>query len=527
MTPDESDDPTPEELESSFITFGEKVLGLHLYPWQCESVEPFDEAGEKLVQVSLATPNGSGKSAVVIPTLALGWLALFPKGRVVITTADGKQLDGQVMPALEAHRGKFDRWTFIEREIRTPTGGRLVAFTTDQAGRAEGWHKLDDTEGPLLIIADEAKTIPEDIFSAIDRCTYNGLLLTSSPGSMQGRFYRSQMLAELGFIRIKIGLLDCPHIGQDKIDRIIAEHGATSPFTRSTLHGEFMEAEGELRFNRAGLDRLAEMVETVRKMSSHDPERPQVGWVEEGTGLLPKLVWTRDENGPLWICEHPVVGCQYIGFCDPATGAQAEGSKTRDGAAAGVMRLGYTDEKGVEHPDEPVAFLHGPNYGPVHWDNDIVVEALDVLLRYYGDPPANVESNNAGVEVIRMLQMGGRTVCRRKRRDHKNPGKLTEIVGFQTNESSKREWVGALAVAIREQTLDCCYPPAVEQLQTFVVDEHGRGAAQSGKHDDFVTGIGLALVAKHWAKRYEGERQLANSPANWRGEEVRIGGAWT
>ncbi len=180
----------------------------------------------------------------------------------------------------------------------------------------------------------------------------------------------------------------------------------------------------------------------------------------------------------------------------------------------------------MEHPDEPVAFLHGLNYGPVHWDNDIVVEAFDVLLRYYGDPPANVESNNAGVEVIRLLQMAGRTVCRRKRRDHKNPGKLTEIVGFQTTESSKREWVGALATAIREQSFDCRYAPAVNQLRTFIVDEHGRGAAQGGQHDDHVTGMGLGLVAKHWAKRYEGLRQLANGPS-WRQEEVRTGGAWS
>lgn len=244
---------TEAQIESSFITFGDTVLKLNLYDWQCAVVEPFDEAGEKMVQVTLATPNGSGKSAVVIPTLALGWLAMFPKGRVVITTADGKQLDGQVMPAIEAHRGKFPKWKFIEREIRTPgpdgnlnNGGFLIAFTTDQAGRAEGWHKLDDTEGPLLMIVDEAKSVPEDIFTAIDRCTYNAILLASSPGKMAGTFYRSQMDDALNYTRVAVGLKDCPHITQDKIDRIIAKHGPNSPFTRSALHGEFVEYfEGE------------------------------------------------------------------------------------------------------------------------------------------------------------------------------------------------------------------------------------------------------------------------------------------
>lgn len=230
------------DVETSFISFAEEELGLHLYPWQCDVLEPFDEASEHLVQVSLATPNGSGKSAICIPALVLGWLALYPKGRVVLTTADGKQLDGQVMPAIESFRSRFPSWTFIEREVRTDTGGRFVAFTTDQAGRAEGWHKLDDNEGPLLIIADEAKTVSDEIFSAIDRCTYNALLLTSSPGRMSGRFYTTQTDATLGFVRIRVGLKDCPHITQDKIDRIIAQHGANSPFTRSALHGEFLEA---------------------------------------------------------------------------------------------------------------------------------------------------------------------------------------------------------------------------------------------------------------------------------------------
>lgn len=232
---------TDLDLETSFITFGIEVLGYDLYEWQCAVVEAFDEASNKMVQVSLATPNGSGKSAVVIPTLVLGWLAMYAKGRVCLTSADGKQIDGQLMPALEAHRSKFPGWKFIEREITTPTGGRFVAFSTAEPGRAEGWHKLDDIEGPLLIIIDEAKTVDEGIFSSFDRCTYNAILLCSSPGKMSGRFYETQFKPELDYYRIRIGLKDCPHIDDAKIARIIQMHGPNSPFARSALHGEFLE----------------------------------------------------------------------------------------------------------------------------------------------------------------------------------------------------------------------------------------------------------------------------------------------
>lgn len=240
-----------EEVEATFINFAVEVLGFvidepkhgerDLYWWQTDCITLFDVIAVKMVLASLCTPNGSGKSSVVIPILVLGLLYFYPRAKIVLTTADGKQLDGQVMPALNDHKAKFPEWTFIEREIRTPSGGRFIAFTTDESGRAEGWHKYNDDDGPLLIIVDEGKSVPEQIYQAIDKCTYNGLLITSSPGKMTGYFYDSQFKDDLGFDVIRIGLKDCPHITQDKIDRIIRKWGPNSPYTRSTLHGEFLE----------------------------------------------------------------------------------------------------------------------------------------------------------------------------------------------------------------------------------------------------------------------------------------------
>lgn len=284
------------DLETSFITFAEETLGLDLYDWQAEAVEAFDHMGEGLVQVTLATPNGSGKSSVVIPTLILGHLAMYPKGRVVLTSADSKQLDGQIMPAINTHRVKFPGWRFLSREIITPTGGQFVAFTTDEAGRAEGWHKLDDVEGPLLVIIDEAKSVPEAIFSAIDRCTYNGIMLASSPGKMDGTFYESQHNPALGYHRLAIGLKDCPHITQDKIDRIIAKHGANSPFTRSSLHGEYIEYFA------------GEPVYYAYNMAIH--EAKGLEW-PEGAYLCRGYDWGTN-NYVVWCAYWRFEGCEYI-----------------------------------------------------------------------------------------------------------------------------------------------------------------------------------------------------------------------
>lgn len=521
------------DLETTPIYFVNEVLGLRTYEWQDHVLSWFEQAVGKRVKGSVCTPNGAGKDSIIIAGLALWWVSMHKRGRVVITSKDGLQIDEQSAKAIFRHRSKFPGWKFIERYVETPTQGSIVLFSTSDEARCEGYHRetnedgLPSGEGPLLLIANEAKSIDPGIFEAFDRCTYDALLYASSPGQKAGSFYDSQFREELGFRRIRVGLKECPHIPQERIDDIRAKYGAESSFARSTLDGEFMDADAEARFSREGLDRLLGMSKAQDKLDRMDPHKAHIGFLEEGKGLQMPFLWSRDDAGPFWIVEAPIEGCSYVGFSDPATGEQAEGSTTRDGASCGVLRLGYTDKQGIEHPDEPVAFLHGHDFSPVHWDNDIVAEALDLLLRYYGDPPVNVEANNAGVEVIRLLQMAGRTVVRRRRRDHKNPGKLTEIVGFQTNAASKMEWVGALATAIREQTLDVRYSPAASQLSTFILDEKGRGAAQSGTHDDHVTGLGLALLAKHWAKKYVSPTVQQQVAPNLRGEEARVGGAWS
>lgn len=238
---------SPQDLVTTPIGFASEVLGVQLYPWQDRVITWYENAPGRRVKGSLCTPNGAGKDSMVIATLALWWVAVHRRGRVVITSKDARQIDEQTWPALERHRPKFAGWKWIEREIETPTGGKIILFTTDDAGRAEGFHRETRTdgspsnEGPLLLIANEAKSIPDDIFSAFDRCTFDGLLYTSSPGSKDGRFYDSQIKPEHGFKRMAIGLKDCPHIPEERINDIVATYGPNSPFTRSTLYGEFME----------------------------------------------------------------------------------------------------------------------------------------------------------------------------------------------------------------------------------------------------------------------------------------------
>ena len=229
------------------LSFAVAGLGLKLYPWQAEALDVIDYGSERSrVKVALVAPNGSGKSAYVVAASALRWLSRYPAGKVVITSADSKQIDSQLMPSLRAHREKFPRWEWLHRELRTPAGGFLLAFSTDEPKRAEGHHS--SPTGPLMVIVDEAKSVDSEIFQAFDRCSYNVLLLISSPGLKAGRFYEAFTSHRAQFITFEVGLTDCPHVSSERIADVIATYGEDKPFTRSTLYGEFMDWDEETSF---------------------------------------------------------------------------------------------------------------------------------------------------------------------------------------------------------------------------------------------------------------------------------------
>jgi phage terminase large subunit len=225
------------------LSFAQVGLGLELYDWQLECDIAIDKGAQyDRIKVALVAPNGSGKTQRIVAVSALRWLNRFPRGRVIITSADAKQLDAQLMPAITEHKHKFPGWEFIQRMVRHPAGGFILAFTTDESSRAEGHHATKDS--PLLIIVDEAKSVEPEIFQAFDRCSYNVLLYISSPGIKLGRFYEAFTTHREQFLLCaQVGLTDCPHISKARIQDVIDTYGQDSQFTRSTLYGQFMDQD--------------------------------------------------------------------------------------------------------------------------------------------------------------------------------------------------------------------------------------------------------------------------------------------
>jgi hypothetical protein len=142
---------------------------------------------------------------------------------------------------MEKYRGHplFQGWTWNQAEIRTPEGGWASGFSTDNPGRAEGYHRTDDS--PVLYVLDEAKTIPDGIKAAVDRCTTNRILAASSPGAPMGWFFRSQHEESSHWCRVKARSDECPHIDPEKRVRDLEMYGEKHPIFRSMHLAEFAE----------------------------------------------------------------------------------------------------------------------------------------------------------------------------------------------------------------------------------------------------------------------------------------------
>ena len=235
--------------------FASGVLGLDPYDWQARAIIPVEEAmkgpfpSQNPQTVAVVAPNGSGKDGIIIPSLVYYWLFYNPRGRVIITSKSDLQLTTQTIPSLDRHWRKFG-WAEPVRSPRytliTPKGGSLLAFVTNEGVRIEGAHSRPGE--PLMVIVNEAKSVEMDIFQGLDRCTIDMLVLISSPGLRNGRFFDACTNPTLGYTVIRAGLADCPHIPQAHIDDVIAKWGPNHPFTRSTLHGEFMSQEDGVQF---------------------------------------------------------------------------------------------------------------------------------------------------------------------------------------------------------------------------------------------------------------------------------------
>lgn len=243
-----------------------KVLGIMPYYWQCEAMESV--AMEQ--PTSVVAANGSGKTARLIAPLILWFLYTHPRGQCIFTSGSWMQIEKQLWGAIKVFQAKFPKWQFMASELRTPEGGYAYGFSTDNAGRAEGHHpKVSKDVDPVFLIIDEAKTVPNEIFEAFDRCTRRYELWVSSPGAPRGQFFDSHHKNALLYKTRKVSSMECPHIPAERreLDRI--KYGEDHPLFRSKHLAEFTE----------DFERLVISPDKLRNALSIQPKEDESGEV--------------------------------------------------------------------------------------------------------------------------------------------------------------------------------------------------------------------------------------------------------
>ncbi len=206
------------------------------------------------LKLVLPAANGSGKDMVIIASFAVWFSLIKARNRVIITSSSFDQTKSQTEPHIRELCNAFNKRfgpTFRSTQfhhIVPELGSEIKLFATDEAGKAEGFHPWHG--GDMALVINEAKTVSEEIFGALSRCTgYSHWLEISSPGKRHGHMFRMVQdaiqypaPAELGrFYYRRVTAYDCPHIPRVHIEAERKDKGESSPWFRSSILAEFSD----------------------------------------------------------------------------------------------------------------------------------------------------------------------------------------------------------------------------------------------------------------------------------------------
>lgn len=215
-----------------------------LHKWQVDDLELFasiEATSQHPFKYALCAANGSGKDCFIIAGLLM-WICLCKKRSLSVTTsASGVQLTGQTENYLRTLGNQInlfyqkvygvDILKINQRYIRCRlSGSEIRLFATDEEGKSEGWHPLEPG-AELVIVVNEAKSVPESIYNGLRRCTgFTRMLLISTPGPPHGFFYKAFNTWKY---KRRVTFFDCPHLSKEEFESDKIELGESSFLFRS------------------------------------------------------------------------------------------------------------------------------------------------------------------------------------------------------------------------------------------------------------------------------------------------------
>lgn len=136
-----------------------------------------------------------------------------------------------------------------------------------------------------------------------------------------------------------------------------------------------------------------------------------------------------------------------------------------------------------------------------HIDPDLFGKELVKLGCYYNEAYIAVENNNHGLTTLRsIINEGYYNVFYSKIYD-KVANEITKKLGWSTTPKTKPIMIDKLSEYIREHILNIYDVDIINELYTYIRDDHGRTNAQQGKHDDCV--MALAICVQALLENYE------------------------
>lgn len=217
------------------------------------------------------------------------------------------------------------------------------------------------------------------------------------------------------------------------------------------------------------------------------------------------------------IFEKPLPGQRYLVAVDPMTGETQVGGKEPDLHGVWVLRHGYWDSQGRWVRHAAVARIV-----PCRWDLGILEENIWRLAKFYGNAAGCkiVIEMNQDKGLTELLKLRGADLYQREFFNQREK-RLTNALGYQTNEKTREALVETMATAITQwdrpgEGIDIWCPIALEQFDNFVRKKNGRSEHADGWHDDDVLAISLGLHVIGQATTYWPERNLLNIPYDLR-----------
>jgi len=192
--------------------FAEKVLGDKLWKKQNQIINAIQHSN-----VSVASCHGAGKSFIA-SRIVLHAMSVHPGTQVITTAPTNRQVKKVLWKEIRTGHKRSNiplGGKVLTQELQVDDDWFALGFATSDTDQFQGFHGKR-----ILVIADEAAGVSEEIFNGIDGITSGAnsrVLHIGNPTSRSGRFYQSHTVSDNSFIKFNISAFDTPNFDKTGI----------------------------------------------------------------------------------------------------------------------------------------------------------------------------------------------------------------------------------------------------------------------------------------------------------------------